>query len=81
MTAQVAIDTGTATHVLAVPMAAVLYRPPSRAEGGAGAAPAGGASLVQSGPASRAADPVAGAPGSTVTVWVLNAGPPPRCAS
>jgi HlyD family secretion protein len=66
MTAQVAIDVGKRTHVLAVPIAAVLFRP--LAPRGAGAASGGGGQ--QAGP------PVAGAAGSTVTVWVLRTGSP-----
>lgn len=66
MTAQVAIDVGKRTHALAVPIAAVLFRP--LAPRGAGAASGGGGQ--QAGP------PVAGAAGSTVTVWVLRTGSP-----
>jgi HlyD family secretion protein len=73
MTAQVAINTGTRTHVLAVPTAAVLYRPLT-SRSGAGAA-AGGGALVQSG-TTQQGPPVAGAPGSTVTVWTLRSGRP-----
>ena len=63
MTAQVTIQVGKKSHVLSVPIAAVLYRP--LAVPGSGAA--GGAS---------AALPVAGAPGSKVTVWKLIDGKP-----
>jgi len=71
MTAQVAIATGTRTHVLAVPIAAVLYRPLAAR----GAATGGG--LVQTGTGQQQAGPsVAGAAGSTVTVWVLRNGRP-----
>jgi HlyD family secretion protein len=75
MTAQVTINTGTVTHVLTVPIAAVLYRPTfSRAGGGAGG---GGAFLVQGGTSQGGPSaPVAGAPGSTVTVWELRGGRP-----
>jgi HlyD family secretion protein len=71
MTAQVTIETGNRTHVLAVPVAAVLYRPLGNAP--TPAASFGGllsTSGVPSGP------PVAGAPGSQVTVWVLRGGQP-----
>lgn len=74
MTAQVAINTGTRTHVLAVPTAAVLYRPLTPRTGAGGST--GGASLAQSGTGQQAGAPVAGAPGSTVTVWVLRNGRP-----
>jgi HlyD family secretion protein len=71
MTAQVNIITATRTHVLSVPIAAVLYRPlagkasqktPPSATTGAGVAQTGG---------TTAATGVAGAPGSKVVVWVL----------
>jgi HlyD family secretion protein len=84
MTAQVTIDVATRTHVLAVPIAALLYRPlaPSRAGGGTQGAPGGGLGPLggggfapPSGSTSTAA-PVAGAPGSQVTVWVLRNGRP-----
>jgi len=80
MTAQVTIQVGSKTHVLAVPIAAVLYRP--LAAPTAGAAPGGGfggggfgAGVVQSS-GGAAAQPVAGAPGSKVTIWKLVAGKP-----
>jgi HlyD family secretion protein len=63
MTAQVTIQVGKKAHVLAVPIAAVLFRPLAAP----GAAATGGAS---------AALPVAGAPGSKVTIWKLVAGKP-----
>ncbi len=76
MTAQVTINTGKRTHVLAVPTAAVLFRPLAARAGGAGGGPSGpGAGLVQAG-GGQAGAPVAGAPGSTVTVYELRAGRP-----
>ncbi|HXX38170.1 MAG TPA: efflux RND transporter periplasmic adaptor subunit [bacterium] len=77
MTAQVTIDTGTRSHVLAVPTAAVLYRPLARG-GGGGEQPGGGLVLAQTGTSQQqqSGPPVAGAPGSTVTVWVLRSGRP-----
>jgi len=60
MTAQVAIDVGTRTHVLTLPIAALLYRPLAAA-GAPSAAQGNGSAGV----------PVAGAPGSQVTVWRL----------
>jgi HlyD family secretion protein len=71
MTAQVTIEVGKRQQVLAVPIAAVLYRPIT-AQPAAGAFGAGGfgAGVVQStGTPGGAA--VAGAPGSQVTIWVL----------
>jgi len=76
MTAQVNIITATRTHVLSVPIAAVLYRPlagkasqktPPSATAGAGVAQTGG---------TTPATGVAGAPGSKVLVWVLRNGKP-----
>jgi HlyD family secretion protein len=82
MTAQVTIHVGTRSHVLSVPIAAVLYRPlQTPAAGGAGGLGGGGfgAGVVQSGGAAPAGQAVAGAPGSQVTVWVLSNGrPAPR---
>jgi HlyD family secretion protein len=82
MTAQVTIDTGTRTHVLAVPAAALLYRPLPQG-GRAGGAPTGsggpGGFFAPPTPSSgggAAGAPVAGAPGSQVTVWVLRSGRP-----
>ncbi len=76
MTAQVTIDTGTRSHVLAVPTAAVLYRPLAPRSGGG--ATAGGLVLAQTGTGQQqsSGSPVAGAPGSTVTVWVLRGSRP-----
>jgi HlyD family secretion protein len=77
MTGQVTIDVASHQHVLAVPTAALLFRPlsprstPSAPPGGGlffnGPAPSGG---------TAPAAPVAGAPGSQVTVWVLRNGQP-----
>jgi HlyD family secretion protein len=77
MTGQVTIDVAARQHVLAVPPAALLFRPlaprsaPSAPIGGglffSGSAPPGGGAPSA---------PVAGAPGSRVTVWVLRNGQP-----
>jgi HlyD family secretion protein len=88
MTAQVTIDVLTRTHVLAVPISALLYRP-LMPGAGASAAPGGGLTpggtgggpgAAGGGPGApggaAAAAPVAGAPGSRVTVWTLHAGRP-----
>ena len=64
MTAQVTIQVAKKTHVLSVPIAAVLYRPLAAAGAGAG------------GSGSPAGLPVAGAPGSKVTIWKLVGGKP-----
>ena len=61
MTAQVTIQTAKQTHVMSVPIAAVLYRPLAAS----GAAASGSTAL-----------PVAGAAGSKVTVWKLVDGKP-----
>jgi HlyD family secretion protein len=86
MTAQVTISTATKTHVLAVPLQALLFRPlqqgarPTTAGGGAptGGPLAGGFGGPGAGvaPGGGPAAPVAGAPGSTVTVWALRNGQP-----
>jgi HlyD family secretion protein len=76
MTAQVMIDVGKRTHVLAVPIAALLYRPLAAPGAGGGGAFGVGAGLVQSSGAAPAGQQVAGAPGSQVTVWVLQNGRP-----
>jgi HlyD family secretion protein len=68
MTAQVAIQVGQKLHALAVPIAAVLSRPL--------AAPGGGAGGRQGSGGAPAALPVAGAPGSMVTIWKLVEGKP-----
>lgn len=78
MTAQVTIQVGKKTHVLAVPIAAVLYRPlaaPGAGAAGTGSPGAGGGGGRTSGGA-PAALPVAGAPGSKVTIWKLIEGKP-----
>ncbi|HTP60180.1 MAG TPA: hypothetical protein VMM82_14750, partial [Spirochaetia bacterium] len=76
MTAQVAIDVGRKTNVPAVPIAALLYRPLAATGAGGGAFGGFGAGLVQSSGAAPAAQAVAGAPGSQVTVWTLQDGRP-----
>ncbi|HLW46913.1 MAG TPA: efflux RND transporter periplasmic adaptor subunit [bacterium] len=91
MTAQVTVRTATKTHVLAVPLQALLFRPLQRgsrptSSGGGGAAPSGGplggglggpgGGGGGGGGGGAANAPVAGAPGSTVTVWVLRNGQP-----
>jgi HlyD family secretion protein len=76
MTAQVTIEIGKRQQVLAVPIAAVLYRPIT-AQPAAGGFGAGGfgAGVVQS-TGTLGGSAVAGAPGSQVTVWVLQNGRP-----
>ena len=80
MTAQVTIETGTRAHVLSVPIAAILYRPLGGQAGGSGGGPGGGfgfgAGVVQASGAAPTGAAVAGAPGSTVTVWVLRGARP-----
>ncbi len=81
MTAQVTIDAGARTHVLVVPTSALLFRPLSQRTGSSASSgsPLGGAVFVGPGGGqanSSPAPPVAGAPGSHVTVWVLRAGRP-----
>jgi HlyD family secretion protein len=80
MTAQVTIQVGKKTHALAVPIAAVLYRPLAAPGAGAAGAAAGGgglgAGVVQTSGGAPAALPVAGAPGSKVTIWKLVEGKP-----
>jgi len=79
MTAQVSIDIGKRSHVPAVPIAALLYRPLAAPSGGGGAFGGFGAGLIQSSGAAPGAQAVAGAPGSQVTVWGLQNGrPAPR---
>jgi HlyD family secretion protein len=63
MTAQVTIDVGTRTHVPVVPIAAILYRPLAQRS-------------TPGTPADAQPAPVAGAPGSQVTVWALRQGTP-----
>ena len=69
MTADVLISIDTRSHVLALPAAALLFRP-SGGGGGASAGTGGNPS-----PSATAA-PVAGAPGSKAVVFVLRAGKP-----
>jgi HlyD family secretion protein len=77
MTAQVTIDVGKRSHVLAVPLAALLYRP-LQASAASGGFFGGGGPIASSG-AAPAGQSVAGAPGSRVTVWLLaNARPSAR---
>jgi len=76
MTAQVSIDVGKRIHVPAVPVSAVLYRPLAASSGAGGGMFGPGAGLVQSSGAAPAAQAVAGAPGSQVTVWTLLQGRP-----
>ena len=81
MTAQVTISVGKRTHVLAVPIAAVLYRPLAAPAAGGGGPRGGGSArgMVQSSGGARG-PAVAGAPGSQVTVWVLQNGRPAAAA-
>jgi len=80
MTAQVNIEVGKRSHVLVVPIAAVLYRPIAERAPSQGAASAFGggfgAGVVQSSGGSPAGQPVAGAPGSPVALWLLRSGRP-----
>ena len=82
MTAQINIEIGNRTHVVAVPIAAVLYRPlaaqPAATGGSAFGGGGGGfgAGVVQTAASSSAGEAMAGAPGSQVTVWVLRDGRP-----
>ena len=76
MTAQVTINVGARTQVPALPLAALLYRPLAAFGSGGGGGFGGGAGVVQSSGAAPAAQAVAGAPGSTVTVWTLANGRP-----
>jgi HlyD family secretion protein len=71
MTANVTIAVSTRTNVLAVPTAALLYKPrvAAAAPSGASAAPGGFGAAVPS----TTPPPVAGAPGSHVVVWTLSA--------
>jgi HlyD family secretion protein len=81
MTAQVNIEVGKRAHVLAVPIAAVLYRPlavqsPAQGSGSAFGGGGFGAGVVQSSGGSPAGQAVAGAPGSQITLWLLRSGHP-----
>jgi len=76
MTAQVNIITAAHTHVLSVPIAAVLYRPlPAKGSRKAPASATAGAGVAQTG-GTAPSTAVAGAPGSKVLVWVLRDGKP-----
>jgi HlyD family secretion protein len=77
MTAQVTIKVGQKSHVLSVPIAAVLYRPLAAPSGGGNSLTGGGGpgAFATSGAAPISA-PVAGAPGSKVTIWRLVDGKP-----
>lgn len=78
MTAQVTIGVSTRRHVLAVPLAALLYRPlasQSAPRGAPGGVPFGAFGTVAV-PTVPPAVPVAGALGSQATVWVLRDGRP-----
>jgi HlyD family secretion protein len=70
MTANVTIGVSTRTNVLAVPTAALLYKP--RVGAAAPSAPAGAGGFGAAVPSTTPA-PVAGAPGSHVVVWTLGA--------
>ena len=77
MTAQVNVITATSTHVLSVPVSAVLYRPlGSKAGHMATAGKSSGGGAPQTGGTTPTVTAVAGAPGSRVTVWVLREGKP-----
>jgi HlyD family secretion protein len=79
MTAQVNIEVGKRPHVLAVPIAAVLYRPlaaQTPAQGSAFGGGGFGAGVTQSSGGPPAGQAVAGAPGSQVTLWLLREGHP-----
>ena len=76
MTAQVTIQVGKKTHVLAVPIAAILYRPLAAAGAGGSGGGSGGGGFGGVTGGAPAALPVAGAPGSKVTIWKLVGGKP-----
>jgi len=90
MTAQVTINTSTRTHVLSVPLQALLFRPlqqgarptstgggtPAGGAGGVGVGGPGGGAGGGGGGGGAASAPVAGAPGSQVVIWVLRNGRP-----
>jgi HlyD family secretion protein len=79
MTAQVTIEVGQRKQVPSVPIAALLYRPLAAPGGGGGMFGGSGAGVFQSSGAAPDSQPVAGAPGSQVTVWTLQNGrPAPR---
>jgi hypothetical protein len=62
--------------VLTVPMAALLYRPSSLRGSRAGGAAAGSAGTSAGPAAASTPAPVSGAPGSHVTLWVLERNKP-----
>lgn len=76
MTADLTIDVAAKKHVLAIPAAALLYRPGvSSSQGGGGGGQGGsGGSQGGGGASTSSSQAVAGAPGSKVVVWVLRAG-------
>jgi HlyD family secretion protein len=78
MTAQVTIQVQKKTHVLSVPIAAVLYRPlaTTTSRPASTVAGGGGAGAAQTSGGVGAGLPVAGAAGSKVTIWKLVAGTP-----
>jgi HlyD family secretion protein len=77
MTAQVNIEVGKRSHVLTVPIAALLYRPlAAQSQGQASSLGGGGAGVTQSSTGSSSGQAVAGAPGSQVTLWVLRGARP-----
>jgi HlyD family secretion protein len=91
MTAQVAIETGLRSHVLSVPLPALLYNPSARpgsgGQGGSGGGFSGGGGGNRQGgqggfnagvvQTQGGAGALAGAPGSRVTLWVLRETPVP----
>src|SRR5579872_6390060 len=92
MTANITISVLRRNNVLAVPLAALLFRPASAraaasgtgagagAQGGAnsGAAAGGASSGTSSGGANASSGAIAGAPGSHVTLWTLGKSKRPR---
>jgi HlyD family secretion protein len=82
MTAQVNIEVGKKSHVLTVPIAALLYRPlAAQSQGqsstiGGGGGGFGGAGVGQSSTGNSSGQAVAGAPGSQVTLWLLRSARP-----
>jgi HlyD family secretion protein len=80
MTAQVNIEVGKRSHVLTVPIAALLYRPLAAQNQGQastfGGGGGGGFGVMQSSTGSSSGQAVAGAPGSQVTLWLLRGARP-----
>jgi HlyD family secretion protein len=70
MTADVTIAVDARKHVLVIPAAALLYRPAS----GSGSSSGGSAGQGGGASSSASSQPVAGAPGSKVVVWVVRGG-------